>query len=488
MSYFKTLLLSFLASIVTSCNDFNLSSAKAAEEEGWAKVPEILARIVPPVFHDYTIDIKSKGAFGDSLFDNRPIFQNTIDEVAQRGGGIIFVPFGQYYLDGPLHFRDNINLHLEKGARIFFSSNVSSYLPAVKVRWEGTVCYNYSPLIYGYQLENVAITGQGIIDGAAREWSTEWRKVQNPDKDVLRQMGNDQVPEEQRVFANGFLDLDEDGVDDGYGDRKQHYLRPSLIEFYECENLLIEGVSIMNSPFWTVHPIFCKNVILRNLNVYGDVLNDDGIDPDSCEDVLIEGCEIETRDDAISIKAGRDQDAWSRPRSKNIIIRKNRLLSGVNALCIGSEMSGGVSNVFAENNYIANGMHALNFKCNLDRGGQVHHIYLRNTEISSCREAMFIFRMDYHGHRGNNFPTRFNDFYVSGITCGEVEKTPFKIVGVEAEPISRIFLSDITIKKAGQKSEIANAQNILFDNVSIDGKEFDKADLLSSQQSSFDWE
>mgnify|MGYP001797418930 CR=1 FL=1 len=228
-------------------------------------------------------------------------------------------------------------------------------------------------------------------------------------------MGNDLVPEAQRVFGNGFLDLNGDGQDDGYGDGQPHWLRPSLVEFYECENVLIAEPTLRISLFWTVHPVFCRNVCIRGLRVYGGYLNDDGIDPDSCTDVLIEDCYIETKDDAISIKAGRDQDAWQRPPCRNILIRNCRLNSGVNSFCVGSEMSGGVENGFVEDCHILNGKHGLNFKCNLDRGGQVQHIYLRNITIDTVREAMFIFRMDYHGYRGNNYPTKINKFYAANI-------------------------------------------------------------------------
>ena len=134
-------------------------------------------------------------------------------------------------------------------------------------------------------------------------------------------MGNDLIPEDQRVFGDGFLDLDGDGKDDGHGDGRSHYLRPTLIEFYNCEHILISDLTLKNSIFWNVHPVFCTNVTIRGLNIHGGYLNDDGINPDSCEDVLIEACSIETEDDAIAIKAGRDQDAWERPPSQNIIIR-----------------------------------------------------------------------------------------------------------------------------------------------------------------------
>lgn len=453
-------------------SSFSEDYALQTEKEAWEKVPEILSRINPPLFAKSTFPVMDFGAKGDSLTDDRPAFLQAIAACSQSGGGTVVVSPGQYFIKGPLHLKSNVHILLEEGSRIFFSQQPKDYLPAVKVRWEGTVCYNYSPLIYGYRLQNVAITGKGMMDGAAKEWSMEWRKVQKPDKDRLRQMGNDVIPEVQRVFGNGFLDLDGDGEDDGYGDGQPHYLRPTLIELYDCENILLEDLTIKESPFWTVHPVFSKNITVRNLKVSGSVLNDDGVDPDSCEDVLIEGCEIQTRDDAISIKAGRDQDAWNRPGSRNIVVRKNRLLSGANALCIGSEMSGGVSNVFAIGNYIANGQHALNFKCNLDRGGQVEKIFIKDTEIASCKDAMFIFRMDYHGYRGNNFPTKFNDFYVTNIQCRSVEKKPFKIVGVEAEPIERIMLNNVTVDSVGEESEIAFARDLIFRNVTIGGIRF----------------
>ena len=473
---YLVILLSFVFLFQTCQPDgsesFDLRIAKKLEKEAWNKLPGILERIIPPEFADLQVLLTDFGGTGDSISDNHVAFGKAIKNLAASGGGRLIVPPGEYFLDGPIHLKSNVNLHIEEGARIFFSNNPDSYLPAVKVRWEGTVCYNYSPLIYGYQLENVAITGKGIIDGAAREWSIEWRKLQNPDKALLRQMGNDTVPEQHRVFANGYLDLDRDGRDDGYGDGKQHYLRPTLIELYECEGVLIEDLTMRDSPMWTVHPVFSKNVTLRNLKIFGETLNDDGIDPDSSEDLLIEGCEIRTHDDAIAIKAGRDQDAWDRPGSRNIIVRNNRLLSGVNALCVGSEMSGGVENLYAYDNFIAGGKHALNFKCNLDRGGQVQNVFIKDFEIESCQDAMFIFRMDYHGYRGNHFPTKFNDFFVSGIKCKKVEKTPFRIVGVVEEPITRILLDNITIDEAGEENVIEFAEKLIFNEVNIQGNLF----------------
>ncbi len=463
---------------VTACGEspppaagFTAETARQIEAEAWNIQPAaILERVQPPVFPDRDFDVRDYGAQSDFAFDSRPAITDAIAAANAAGGGRVILPAGRWFSDGPLHLKSKVNLHLAEGAVLQFGDDATRYTPLVKVRWEGTVCWNWSPLIYAYRQQNIALTGKGTIDGNGRTWSIEWRKQQKPDKKVLRQMGNDQTPEDTRVFGHGFLDRDGDGQDDGHGDRQIHYLRPTLVEFYECENVLIAGLTLKNSPFWTVHPVFSKNVTVRSLTIYGGYLNDDGIDPDSCEDVLIEDCYVETEDDAVAIKAGRDQDAWERPGCRNILVRNCRLNSGVNAFCVGSEMSGGVENVFVEDCHILYGRHGLNFKCNLDRGGQVQRIFMRNITMDSLRDAMFIFRMDYHGYRGNNYPTKFNDFFAGNIECAKVAGLPFKIVGVEAEPITRVFLRDITIAEAEKPSQLEYAEDILAEGVKVNGR------------------
>ena len=461
------LIILLLHTLFCTAAEFDVEHAEKQEAQGWSKVPGILARITPPAFPDNTVKLTDFGGKGDGETDNRPAFEKAIDALAGKGGGRLVVPPGRYWIDGPIVLKSNIHIEIQKDATIQFSSSADSYLPLVKQRWEGTICYNYSPLIRGHNLENLALTGEGTIDANAAEWSRSWRKNQKPDKQVLRQMGNDRIPEIQRVFGNGFLDLDGDGKDDGYGDGTQHWLRPPLIQFYECSNILIEGLTIQNSPFWTVHPVFCKNITGRNLTIRGTTLNDDGFDPDSCEDVLIEHCDIRTHDDAISIKAGRDQDAWNRPPSKNIVIRHNTLSSSANALCIGSEMSGGVEFVFSENNVILHGGNGLNFKSNLDRGGYIQRIYIRNTEVKSISGSLLRFTMKYHSYRGGNFPTDFNNIYISGLTCGKVGGTAFDIIGTEEMPIRYLYINDSSVDQAQTGKQIENVTDILFNEVTI---------------------
>ncbi|NJC24930.1 glycoside hydrolase family 28 protein [Neolewinella antarctica] len=441
---------------------FTATYAANYAEEQWATVPERLARIVAPDFPDRDFNVEPGN-------DDRAAIMRAIRECTDGGGGRVVLRPGTYLSAGPIHLESNVNLHLEEGATLTFSQDHLDYTPLVKVRWEGTVAYNFSPFIYAIGKENVAITGSGTIDGGAEQWSRTWRKKQNPDKAGLRQMGNDGVPETERVFGHGFLDLDGDGADDGHGSGELHYLRPTLIELYDCKNILIEGVTLRGSCFWTTHPTFCRNVTIRGLKIYGGYLNDDGIDPDSCEDVLIEDCYVETEDDAISIKAGRDQDAWDRMPTKNVIVRNCELASGVNAFCIGSEMSGGVSEVFAENCRLTAGKHALNFKSNLDRGGVVSDVFIRNIAADTLDEALFIFRMDYHGYRGNNFPTKFKDFYVQNVRAKYVRNQAFKIVGVPDALIERVFLDNVS-SGAKNVGVAEYSEDVLLRRVEVNGE------------------
>jgi polygalacturonase len=459
-----------LFACVADAAAFNAEKAQQQEADAWADLPVLLSRIQPPAFSDRTLVLTDSGGKGDGIFDNRPVFERAIAALAEEGGGKLTVPEGIFLVDGPIVMRSNIHIELKKGATIRFTSNPASYLPAVKQRWEGTICYNYSPLIRGHNLQNLALTGKGTIDGGAADWSHSWKEKQGPDKDRLRKMGNARIPEQQRVFGNGFLDLDGDGKNDGYGDGEPHYLRPPLIQFFECGNILFEGLTITGSPFWTVNPVFCRNVIARNLTIKSHSPNDDGFDPDSCEDVLVENCVIDTRDDAISIKAGRDQDAWDRPGSRNIIIRNNTLKTGANAICVGSEMSGGVENVYAENNLVLRAGNALKFKSNLDRGGHIRSIYVRNMTVEYCHQSLVDFTTDYHGHRGGNFPVQYEDFIISDVSCKSIGRAAFEIVGAESRPIRRVFFNNVHVDNAPERHRITYAEDIIFHNVTANGE------------------
>lgn len=377
-------------------------------------------------------------------------FQKAVNETIKichkAGGGKVVIPKGEYLCNGPIKMLSNVNLHLSEGAIIRFGTNPTDYLPVVKVRWEGTVCYNYSPLIYANGQTNLAITGKGTFDGQADKFWFSWKKQPNGDdqekaKTILRKMGETGVPESQRVFGEGYK------------------LRPTLLEFYDCEGILLEGFTVQQSPFWTIHPVFSKNITIRNLNIHHGTTNDDGIDPDSCEDVLIENCDIDTDDDPISIKAGRDQDAWNRKGARNIVVRKCILRSRIaNGFCIGSEMSGGVENVWVNDCIIPNTNLGVTLKANLDRGGFVRHLWVRNVTIDSCRQAAIRMQMDYHSYRGGNFPPDFDQLTFENIHVRSARDYGWWLVGIPAKPIGLVTLRNIKVSQVGKgnKAEFVN--------------------------------
>ena len=466
-SSIKLLTISWLCIfLITSCAQNK--KAGGTSDQAWKQVAGILEKIQPPVFPDREFDITAYGAPDDGKRDAKSALDSAIQACSKAGGGKVIVPAGTYKINGPIHLQSNINLHLEEGSRLLFGVEPEDYLPPVLVRWEGTRCYNYSPLIYAYQEKNIAITGKGVIDGQTEKFWYLWKLIHDRDKQILRQMGKNLKPVEDRVFGKG------------------HYLRPTLIEPYECENVLIQGVTVKSSPFWTIHPVLCTNVTIRNVRVKKGKSNDDGCNPESCKNVLIENCTFSSNDDNIAIKAGRDNDAWvkngGRP-SENIIIRNNEF-GGTRggAITIGSEMSGGVRNIFAEDNIVGNVKRAYYIKSNTDRGGSVKDIYYRDTQIENCRGAVIRVLLGYKGATAGEYPADFDGFYFENISCGRAE-TGFKLTGLPEKSIRNILLRDIRIERVEKDMDIYFAENIDFRNVKIDTFRTAQADIEALRDS-----
>jgi polygalacturonase len=419
---------------------------------GASAVADIVSRIRPPRFPDRSFDVERFGARGDNRTDCRAPFQEAIAACHRAGGGRVTVPPGNWLSNGPIHLAGNVNLHLAAGAKILFGVNPADYLPAVLTRWEGTRCHNYSPLIYAYRQENIAITGQGSIDGRTREFWHEWKKKQSPDQNALREMGARREPVERRVFGDG------------------HYLRPSLFQPYDCRNVLVEGVTFQGSPFWTVHPVFCENVTVRGIHVLPGTTNDDGVDPDSCRDVLIENCVFETADDNIAIKAGRDQDAWGDRPCENIVIRGcTGVRSKANGYCIGSEMSGDVRNVFIEDNQVGDVEAALYIKSNSDRGGAVENVWMRRNTVESC-DCFIKLETDYKGVTDRPYPSQYRNFHFEDLTCRTARKCAIYSVGIAARPIEGVHFRNVTIGQAGMAKKIQATSDVEMVNVSVNGE------------------
>lgn len=432
---------------------FLLPSLPAAPDP-WALRDEILKRIVAPTFPERDFDITHYGASPLGRLDCREAITRAITECAAGGGGRVVVPGpGTYYVEGPIHLQSHVNLHVAEGATLVFGVRVDSYLPVVLTRFEGTMLYGHSPRIYARGATHVALSGKGTIDGNGRDTLAVIRDSKaRGGSGTLRQMGADGVPVEQRVFGEG------------------KWMRPSMIQFLECTDVLVEDVRIVDSPFWIIHPVLCRNVTVRGVTVDSHNGNNDGCDPDSSVDVLIENCVFRTGDDAIAIKSGRDRDGWTVGRpSENIVIRNVSMGSRHSGLCIGSEMSGGVRNVFVEDCVIESVASAFYFKGNLDRGGEVERIFARRVHAKQVREGLVRFETGYHGYRGGNAPPRFRDFFLTDLTCNEAAAYGIYSEGVAAAPIQNVRLERVRIQKAKTPVWLKFTEDLQLQDVEVNG-------------------
>ncbi|HEX7652940.1 MAG TPA: glycoside hydrolase family 28 protein [Verrucomicrobiae bacterium] len=401
-----------------------------AEPVDWKMVPEILARITPPQFPAHNYDITRYGAVGDGKTDCTAAIAKAIADAAITGGHVI-VPAGEF-LTGPIRLQSNVDLHLAATNTVLkFSTDPAAYLPAVFTRFEGIECWNYSPLIYTVGQKNVAITGVGTLDGQAEEsnWLA-WKgrkggtNNQNIARKRLDEMNNQQVPVEQRRF--------------GAGD----FLRPDFIQFQRCEQILIEGVKLRRSPMWEIHPLLCTNVTVSGVDIFSHGANNDGCDPESSKDVLIEKCVFDTGDDCIAIKSGRNNDGRRvGVPSQNLIIRDCTMRDGHAGTAIGSEISGGCRNVFVENCEMSSPelSCALRLKSNAMRGGVLENIFMRNVNVGLVKDSVLQIDFLYEeGAKGEQKPVARN-VHMENI---QVAHTP-RVLNVRGFPAAEI--SDISI-------------------------------------------
>lgn len=411
----------------------------------------IAARIERPRIARRTVLVTDHGARPGSAHDARPALLRAIDDCAHAGGGRVVVPAGDWRLDGPIHLRSGVDLHVARGAVMRFTPDAKLLLPPVLTRWEGVEAWNYSPLIYGQNLSDVAITGAGRFEGAGEAYFFPWRAKQRPDRALIWKMGADGVPVNQRVFGEG------------------HWLRPAFVQLMNCRRVLIDGPTFADSPFWVIHPVYCTHVTVRRVSIVSRHLNSDGVDPDSCEDVLIEGCRIDVSDDCIAIKSGRDQDGWrvGKP-SRRIAVRDCDLSTDVaGAFSIGSEMSGGVSDVVVERLRIPRAEFALYLKSNLDRGGYIERVLCRDVTVG---ETKTLLRMTaaYHSPRGGAVAPRLEDIAIRDVRC-ESAREAFNMIGPEALPIRNVSLENVRVGAAASVGEIRHVTDLTRSRVFVNG-------------------
>jgi polygalacturonase len=433
---------------------------QAAPATPWDAVPAILARIKPPTFAARDFAVTSYGGKGDGKADNTKAFRDAVQACNKAGGGRVVVPKGTF-LTGPIHLLSDVNLHVEAGATIRFSTDRKKYLPVVFTRWQGIECYNWSPFIYGHGLTNVAVTGKGTLDGQGDSWKplgsggSSWRSLQ--------QMAEDNRPVAQRRFGDG------------------HTLRPNMIQLYRCTNVLIADVKIVKPPMWTIHPVLSTNVTVRGVTVQsrGGGGNNDGCDPESCTDVHIVGCTFETGDDCIAIKSGRDVEGRRiNVPSQNIVIQDcTFVFSNRGAICIGSEASGGARQIFAENCRVnpANSAdafwYALFIKTNNLRGGVTDGVYLRNiTGAKFMKDPVFITANYSSPGPGPVVQPTIQNIEVDNVTMRDIKGWAVNLDGRSGATMRRITVSNSTFTNTAQaRPRVSNATDVTFTNVRVNG-------------------
>ena len=436
----------------------------APQRSGWDAVPDILSRIVPPRFPDRDFDITRYGASPGGTVDNTAAIRRVIEACSAAGGGRVVVPAGRF-LTGPVHLASNVNLHVVRGATLAFSQDPKQYLPAVFTRFEGTELMNYSPLIYAFERENVAITGEGTLDGQAdnTHWwawkgSADFGWVRGtPNYNAARQrlldMAERGVPVARRVFGEG------------------DYFRPSFIQPYRCRNVLIEGVTIVNSPMWEVHPVLCQNVTVRGVTINSHGPNNDGCDPESCRDVLIDRCVFDTGDDCIAIKSGRNADGRRiNMPSENIIVRGCEMRDGHGGVTIGSEISGGCWNVFAYDCRMDSPRldRALRLKNNAMRGGVLEHIYMRDVTVGQVADSVLSIDFYYEEGDKGTFTPVARDVEMLRVSS---KKSAYGLYlrGFANAPIENIRVIDCHFENVAKGNMTEEVRGLVFDRTTING-------------------
>ena len=471
--FIRNLLVGGAAAVVAPrlLTDHSLCSALASElalqaDGPWEIVyPGILANIRPPVFPKRDFLITKFGAKAGGLQDCSAALKQAIAECHKAGGGNVVVPEG-IFLTGPVHLLSNVNLHLSRGATLKFSQNPKDYLPAVFTRWEGTELMNYSPFIYALDQTNIGITGEGTLDGQSdnEHWwpwvgraNYGWKEGTpnaRADRSKLQELAEKGVPVKERQFGGG-------------------YLRPQFIQPYRCQNVLIEGVTIINSPMWEIHPVLCTNVTVRRVKISSHGPNNDGCDPESCNDVLIEDCEFDTGDDCIAIKSGRNADGRRlNTPTANIIVQGCRMKDGHGGITVGSEISGGVVNLFAQNCRMdsPNLDHGLRIKNNAMRGGRLENLHFRNIEVGQVAHAVITIDFNYEEGAKGAFTPIVRNFIVNKLRSSKSQHA-LDIQGLTAAPIRDLYLSDCTFDNVAEPNIVKNVLNATLRSVKINGQE-----------------
>lgn len=431
------------------------------------RMEQILTQIEEPVFAPLKVNILDFGARPDTARCQTAHIQAAIDRVHTAGGGTVHVPSGTF-LTGALRLKSGVCLSLdnEDSVLLFTTEMTEEHYPLVYSHWEASPCYNYSALIYACDAEDIGLTGKGVLDAASsydtwwgwhhqveNAWSADKPDLQAPARKTLREMNENGVPVEERRFGDGF------------------YLRPNFVQLIRCRRVLLSGVTLKNSPMWQLNPVMCDHLTVRGMTLSAHGCNSDGCDPESCSNVLIEGCRFDTGDDCISLKSGRDRDGrLAAVPCRNVVIRNNRFCDGHGGIALGSEMSGGIENVYADNNRFEspNLTYVLRFKTNARRGGFIRNVWMNRSVATAVGAASIHATMLYEDGRNGDYLPTFENICIENLTAHGGDYGIFLEAFPEV-PIRGLTLRNIDIEGVRIPLRAMNWENPVLENVKING-------------------
>ncbi|MFT4089434.1 MAG: glycoside hydrolase family 28 protein [Asticcacaulis sp.] len=439
-----------------------------------ARARAIVKRIKRPTIPSRDFHITTYGGRGDGKTDNSDAIAQALEACQAAGGGRIILPEG-VCLSGPITLGSHMELHIPAGCRLKFIPEPERHLPPVHTRWEGVELMGYKPLIYAFEATDIAVTGAGTIDGSANDqtwwpWKGPWEnryadtpvaERQAADRARLFEMAEQGVPVAERVFGQG------------------NRLRPSLFQPYRCTNVLVEGVTVVDSPFWLLHPVECQSLTFKGVTCSSHGPNNDGLDPESCQDVLIEDCVFDTGDDCVAIKAGRNADGRRIAKPcENIVIRNCQMKDGHAGLAIGSEMTGGVRNVFLQNCVMDSPhlLRALVIKTNSYRGGHIEDIHLEGIKAGQVGRALVQIWLHYEeGAGGDHIPT-VNKVSIRDVRVASTDRV-LVVRGYGTHPITGLELENVTVDRENLPSVVLDTDRIGLKNVRVNGTRWTQADI-----------
>lgn len=432
--------------------------ALAQYKEIYVDAPFPMESVKEFVYPDKDFSIADFGAVKGGGINNAEAMAKAIEACNKAGGGSVVIPEGDW-LTGPIHLKSNVNLYLAENAILYFTDNPSDYLPAVMTSWEGMECYNYSPLVYAINCENIAMTGKGVLKPKMDTWKV-WFARPKAHLDALKElyrMASTDVPVEKRQMAVG-----------------ENNLRPHLIHFNRCKNVLLDGFKIRESPFWTIHIYMCDGGIARNLDVKAHGHNNDGIDLEMTRNFLVEDCTFDQGDDAVVIKAGRNRDAWRlNMATENIVIRNCDVIEGHTLLGIGSEISGGIRNVYMHDCRVPQAVRRLFFvKTNHRRGAFVENIHMENIKAGHVQRLLEI-DTDVLYQWKDLVPTyeeritRINGIYMKNVTCTSADAV-YELKGDGRLPAKNVEIKDVHVDEVKDfVRRVSYVENVKEENLTI---------------------